>query len=128
MANDTDGTSDVYDIDDEQRIKILELLAHDRDHGHTPLGTIEAIMEERDEAWRSCAEAGKDGQRLRFMVLNELVPDGLIGIDKDRYDRACDLAAVRGHAEVTKEDEVDAFAAMIDEMMAKEISERGCLK
>jgi len=54
-----------------------------------------------------------DTDRLKF-ILEIGTFDGLIGVDKDVYDFATDVASEKGHEEPTGEDYLDGFRRLID--------------
>ena len=54
-----------------------------------------------------------DTARLKF-IMNESCFDGFVGIEKDRYEYACDVAAEEGRDEPNGDDELEGFRRLID--------------
>lgn len=57
-----------------------------------------------------------DTERLKF-IMKESGIEGFIGVAKDRYEYALDIAIERGRDEPNERDEMDGFRMLIDEAM-----------
>ena len=68
---------------------------------------IETLIVERDAA-------RKDTERLAWLLQEECVPDGFVGVEADRYEFAMQAASEAGRDEPSDEDCLEGMRRLID--------------